>query len=407
MRSWPHYITFIQYQRVRYSESNQAYRGCSYKNSDAIDWTYELDKIIPFLRTFPNLYTLEFRGVDLQQTIFTTIDTVPGIRHLLLHDVDLPTAPTNLVLQNIRLTSLDLGHNQGNFPLSLLGLPTLRVVKFEWNLTTACEIATWICGSPVEEYELQDVALETWHKTLPLDEVHIDVPWSIKYDDQKIVNPNLWLFLRACSTSLQRLYIGDKNDHLKLNLDGPPVQFPKLHTFTGSSRLGALFGGMIFKNNPSLRVVAFDDEAWIDNIEGYFGYYDEPQATPTAVQKLEIWDSDKFCWGACDFLRDMFPDLEEFYCEQVYMTCSVSFLKELGTTHLAHMPKLWRFAIRASHLMDDEWDREDIGALVKEWGKWAPALRVVSLTKEYEWRRTRSDDEWVKHAVPRRGIRGY
>ncbi|KAI3611699.1 hypothetical protein WG66_007849 [Moniliophthora roreri] len=138
--------------------------------------SYNLDKVIPFLRTLTKLHTVEFRGINIPSTSFANLDTVPGLKHLVLNNVA-ATLPTDLVLNNACLTSVVITGHQSSADIlcSLLSLLTLRVLKLEWNPERARAVGTWIRGSLIEqEGQLHDIVSEPGHRTFaPLEEVHI------------------------------------------------------------------------------------------------------------------------------------------------------------------------------------------------------------------------------------------
>ncbi|KAI3606368.1 hypothetical protein WG66_009525 [Moniliophthora roreri] len=313
-----------------------------------------------------------------------------------MHKARLPVLPTHSVLHNTRLTSLEIERTL-HIPFSLLSLPTLRVLKLSWDADIARAFGTWIRGSPITRGgQLREVASETGHRSLPpLEEVHIEA--RAAREERQAMNCNLWLFLRACSASLQSIRT---NDYGSIFLYGPPVSFPNLHTYIGTSCLGDMFGTQIFKGNSSLRVVKFNDEPYGDILLRVFGYNSDPPTPPYGIRKLEIRNLDEFDQylnGFPDFLRDMFPNLEEFYCgPSTSIHWDEEFFTNLGSTHLSKMTKLRRFVIHPCNEPDiDEW-KPDIGTLIRQWGKCAPALRVVSLARHYEWERASSDAEWVE-----------
>ncbi|KAK7038847.1 hypothetical protein VNI00_010477 [Paramarasmius palmivorus] len=325
------------------------------------NYSYDFDEIIQceFLEFFTNLHTLAFRGMSLPRETYEVISRLKNLRTLTIVNGALPACEQDdrNLLSGLQLDALHLGGNcwRGSslsfvIPQQLTLLPTIRVLKTDWNTETALFFGRAIWG--VDEVTAQSSirVLSTWNvrPRMVLDLEHVELTtrtrkeWDNSSDyltqDLPLWSIHLLTFLRSCSHTLKRLVIdGYMSDF------GPDVslELPQLSSYKGPLDLLTAFVA------PSLEDMELTDGEVAEDIN-IPRIIDHLRCVPNPlrVTKLHII-VESINLELLDTIRDRLKRLEELRIQVLKRDSILELVPGMGKSHLSHLSRL-----RVLHVYD-------------------------------------------------------
>ncbi|EEB92183.1 hypothetical protein MPER_09343 [Moniliophthora perniciosa FA553] len=402
-------VTFAAFSYIEVNTDVVYRRSDPIRNrlSDAYE-EYNFAEVFTLIKTFGDLRSLAFRGLDLPREVYAVLYSLPSLQVLTAVNGKLPDCAqeddeivTGIVnVGSPQLRELDLGGNcwptpHTNFiiPHRLTMLPTLRILKMDWHTDTAAFLGSRIWGDPMP-VSSSDVLLRWDEKPrLQLDLEHVELTTRIQEEwfgtrlaqDMPVWTHHLLVFLRSCSHSLKSIvingYLSDFGPDIILSL-------PQLKSYVGPAQL---LSGI---EASSLEHVKLTDDGQYTSLP--------LQMTVDAVS-MEFMD----------FVRDKMPYMQELKIRALGATLLKEILPDLGATHLATLSMLRvlhlydvrrrfqtiprggeRYSVDQSLLVDLPEDE-----ILERWKPHTLALREVCFTTFSLWKRATEQESWEKMAM--------